>query len=279
VEKKWLFDRKWTRDFTRVRQRFVAEFLGNVHPQINSGSALDVGSGVGDFSKFLSDLGFRVEAVDGRVENVAESKRRYPEITHHTANVEDLPAAEMGTFDLVLCFGLLYHVENPFRAIRNLYSVTGKILLIETMRIPGSETAMQLLDEGQAEDQGLNYVAFYPSESCLIKMLYRAGFPFVYGFERLPADELYTASLWRKRLRTMLVASKVSLTAPNLVLAKDQPRPVPGPSDPWSTPLSRLRDFSAASLFHLRLFAARFVKPWRRKTSPARSGDVGVRPE
>ena len=272
MEKTWLFDRKWTRDFTGIRQKFIAEFLGSVQPQMALGSALDVGCGVGDFSKFLSDLGFCVIAVDGREENVTEAKRRYPEITYRVANVEDLPVAEMGTFDLVLCLGLLYHLENPFRAIRNLHSLTGRILFIETMCVPNSETTMELLDEGHGEDQGLNYVAFYPSESSFIKMLYRAGFPFVYRFEQLPAHELYTKTLWRKRLRTMLVTSKVALTAPNLALVMDQMRPVPGPSDPWTTPLSRLRDFSAASLFKLRVSAARVMKPWRRRVNGARSG-------
>jgi SAM-dependent methyltransferase len=272
LEKKWLFDRQWTRDFTGIRQKFIAEFLGNVRPQMGLGSALDVGCGVGDFSKFLSELGFSVIAVDGREENVTEAKRRYPEISYRVANVENLPVAEMGTFDLVLCFGLLYHLENPFRAIRNLHSLTGRVLLIETMCTPYANTTMELLDEGHCEDQGLNYVAFYPSESTFVKMLYRAGFPFVYRFERLPVHELYTKTLWRKRLRTMLVTSKIALTAPNLALVRDQLRPVPGRSDPWTTPLSRLRDFLVASLFKLRVFAARIMKPWRRKVNPARSG-------
>jgi SAM-dependent methyltransferase len=251
VEKDWLFDRQWTRDFTALRQKFVAEFLGNVQPRIATGSALDVGCGVGDFSKFLLELGFRVTAVDGREENVREAKNRYPEISCRTVDVEDLPIAEMGTFDLVLCFGLLYHLENPFRAIRNLHSLTTELLLIETMCTPTSETTMELLDEGHAEDQALNYVAFYPSEACLVKMLYRSGFPFVYRFIRLPADQLYTASIWRKKLRTFLVASKTALQAPNLAHAQDLYRPVPGPRDPWTTKLSRIRHISERLLTRL----------------------------
>ena len=268
-----------TLDFTGIRQKFVAEFLGNVHPRMGPGSALDAGCGVGNFSKFLADLGFNVIGVDGREENVKEAKRRYPEITYRRADVEDLRFAELGAFDLGLCFGLLYLLENPFRAIRNLHSLAGKILLIETMCIPSSETTMELLDEGHCKEQGLSYAAFYPSESTLVKMLYLAGFPFVYRFDRLPAHKLYTRTLWRKRLRTMLVASKVALTAPNLALVRDQLRTVPGPSDPWSTPLSRLRDFSTASLFRLRVLTARFVKPLRKKMDPAPSGDVDRRRE
>jgi SAM-dependent methyltransferase len=279
MKKMRVLEKQSTRDFAGIRQKFVVEFLENVQPRMGPGSAIDVGCGVGNSSKFLSDMGFRVIAVDEREENVKEAKRRYPEIAFRTANVEDLPVAEMSTFDLVLCFGLLYQLENPFRVIRNLHSLTGNILLIETMCVPSSETTMELLDEGYCEEQGLSYAAFYPSESSLIKMLYRAGFPFVYRFERLPVHKVYTRTLWRKRLRTMLVASKVALTAPNLALERDQMRFVPGPSDPWSTPLSRLRNFSAASLFKLRVLAARFVNLWRRDVSAAPSRDVDRRRE
>jgi len=57
-----------------------------------------------------------------------------------------------------------------------------------------SGAAMELLDEGSSKDQGLDFVAFYPTEECLVKMLYRSGFPFVYLFQRLPEHALYRQS-------------------------------------------------------------------------------------
>jgi FkbM family methyltransferase len=218
VEKKWLFDRQWTRDFTGIRQKFIAEFLESVRPQIGRASALDVGCGVGDFSKFLSDVGFSVTAVDGREENVTEARRRYPNIKFLARNAEDFQLEEMGKFDLVLCVGLLYHLENPFRAVRNLHALTRKVLFVESMCAPGVDPSMKLVDESPTEDQGLNYVAFYPTESCLVKMLYHAGFPFVYGFMSLPDHELFHAALFRRKQRTMLLASTDPLTAPGLKL-------------------------------------------------------------
>lgn len=237
MEKKWQFDKDWTRDFTAVRQSFIREFLGALRQQIELCSALDIGCGVGYFSKFLSELNLRVVAVDGREGNVAEGKARYPEITFLTRDAEDPTLREIGTFDLVLCVGLLYHLENPFRAIRSLHSLTGKILIIESMCAPGSNPGLQLVDEGEAEDQGLNYVAFYPTESCLAKMLYRSGFPFVYDVERLPDHPLFRASLWRRRQRTILAASKCPLTVTGLKLVQD----VRGSWEILLTPRERLK--------------------------------------
>jgi SAM-dependent methyltransferase len=267
VEKEWLFDRKWTRDFTAIRQKFVAEFLESVRSQITPKTALDVGCGVGDFSKFLSEMGMKVVGIDGRSKNVSEAKRRYPEIQFRTANAEDFTADDVGMSDLVLCFGLLYHLENPFRAIRKLYAVTRTVLIIETMRLPSAEATMELLDEGIAEDQGLNYVAFYPSETALIKMLYKSGFSYVYRFARLPADELYSSSVWQKRLRTILAASHSPLGAPNLILEPKPVRRAGGGSDPWTTVLGRVRHSLASNLFKLKVLGARLLRPQRKETN------------
>jgi SAM-dependent methyltransferase len=218
VERQGVFDVDSAQNYNKARQEVISELLSKTQKPLNLTSALDVGCGVGYFAKFLDDLGFHVVAVDGREENVAEGKRRYPQIAFVTRNAEDPGLPEIGTFDFVLCIGLLYHLENPFLAIRNLHSLTNKILVVEAMCAPGTRPILQLVDEGRAENQGLNYVAFYPTEACLTQMLYRAGFANVYGFEKLPSHELFHASLWRRKERTMLVASKHALGAPGLKL-------------------------------------------------------------
>ena len=67
---------------------------------------------------------------------------------------------------------------------------------------------MALVDEGKTEDQGLNHIAFYPTEACLIKMLYRSGYSHVYVFN-VPPDhsdivQVHTHAVhgrcWRPRL-------------------------------------------------------------------------------
>jgi SAM-dependent methyltransferase len=211
VSKNWVFDMGFAVDYTKARQEVVGNLLTDLRASLHLSSALDLGCGIGHFSKYLSDLGFRVIGVDGREENAAEARSRYPEITFITRNVEDADLGNLGTFDFVLCVGLLYHLENPFRTIRSLHKLTGKVLIVEAMCAPSKEPTLYLVDEERGEDQALNYVAFYPTQSCLVKMLYRAGFPHIYGFKKLPSHERFHASFWRRKDRTMLVASKVAL--------------------------------------------------------------------
>jgi SAM-dependent methyltransferase len=237
------FDASSALELTRVREDFIRSFLTRIQPQAVVRNALDVGCGVGYLANFLKELGFEVTAIDGRDENVKEARKRFSGIKFLTGDAEILPLNELEPRDLVLCAGLLYHLENPFRVIRNLHALTRKVLIVEGMCTPGPTATMELLDEGISKDQGLNFVAFYPTEACLVKMLYRAGFPFVYSFDRLPEHPLYRQSLGRKRERTMMAASKISLSDPNLRLAKEPVRPVAGLSDPWTTRLMRSRYF------------------------------------
>jgi SAM-dependent methyltransferase len=229
MSKTFIFDTPEAVRFSQARQHFLQGFLPNLKLQLRLEDALDVGCGVGDFSQFLRDSGFRVSGLDGRKENVEEAQRRVGNVNFHHADVEDASLSTLGPFDLVLCVGLLYHLENPFRAIRNLFALTRKVLIVESRCIPDGSTMLYLVDEGKLEDQGLNYVAFYPSEGCLIKMFYRAGFPFVYRFRNFPDHEQFRKTDTRKRSRTMLVASQVELEDPALVLAEE-----PGNAyDPW----------------------------------------------
>lgn len=44
--------------------------------------------------------------------------------------------SRVGTFDVVWCFGVLYHVPDPFGLIRSLRNVCHRTLLLETLTIP-----------------------------------------------------------------------------------------------------------------------------------------------
>lgn len=221
MNRKWRFDSESTLEFTKVRQAVVGELLAILRERTGLVSALDVGCGLGHFSRFLADLNLRVVAIDAREENVQEAKRRNPDITFHVANAEEISAEQLETFDFVLCVGLVYHLENPFRAIRNLHELTKKVLFLESLTVPGPNPELRLIDENQGEDQGVNYVALCPTESCLVKLLYRSGFPFVYGL-KTPPDHPILFDENKRRERVMLVASKEELSIPTLQWLPEQ---------------------------------------------------------
>jgi len=215
------FDTPEAMRFNEARRTFLEALLVNVGEKYGIGSALDVGCGVGLFCKYLKARGMKVKGLDARTENVDEAKRRNPGVEFDVSNIESLVGGAVGQFDLVVCFGLLYHLENPFLAIRNLFSVTGKLLLVETVIAPWKPLAAFLYEEDQRPDQGVHYVALIPTESFLIKCFYTAGFSFVYKPGILPKHEYFRSSLIKRRRRTFLVASKIELSLTGFDVARE----------------------------------------------------------
>ena len=166
------FDQKEYRQLIEARGETIRRAMRRLKPALGLSNAVDAGCGVGFFSQTLAECGLNVCGFDGRGENVAEARRRFPHIPFEQGDIEERAILQLGRFDLVLCFGLLYHLENPLRAIRNLRGLTEKCLLLESMCLPEEKPSMLLREEPRQEDQGLRDMACYPSEGSLVKMLY-----------------------------------------------------------------------------------------------------------
>ncbi len=201
------FDTRHYQDLIRTRAATIRRVVRALKPALGLHNALDAGCGVGFFTQTLTELGLATRGFDGRFENVVEARKRFPKIAFERGDIESAEIAALGTFDLVLCFGLLYHLESPMRAIRHLRALTGKGLLLESMCVPGDDAHMLLRDEPLQQDQSLTDVAFYPSEPSLVKMLYRAGFAHVYRVPRLPEHDDFRETSDHARRRTVLFAS------------------------------------------------------------------------
>jgi FkbM family methyltransferase len=268
----WVFDQEHYQALNASREKVLRSLIQEQREPLALRSAIDIGCGLGYFSSSLSSLGLNVVGVDARQENVEEARRRHPGIEFHAIDAEQASASRLGQFDLVLCFGLLYHLENPFRVIRNLAGLSTKLVLIEGMVYPSPEPIMALLDENNLKDQGLHYLAFYPSEACLAKMLFRAGFSNCFLPNPMPDHPFFQPQSSSFRIRSMLAASRVPLSSKFLT---PYPEPDQGHT-PWSmTPLYAARGSSqersqappsdlmpkdTSLLRRIRKFAA---KPWR----------------
>jgi SAM-dependent methyltransferase len=224
------FDKKPYLQLIRAQGNTIRGVVDELKPQLNLANALDAGCGVGFFAQALHECGLDVCGFDGRLENVVEARRRFPRIPFGQGDIEDPDIARLGVCDLVLCFGLLYHLENPMLAIRHLRALTGKGLLLESMCLPGADPGMMMREEPSQEDQSLTDIALYPSEGCLVKMLYRAGFAAVYRVAAMPDHDDFRETSERARRRTVLFAS-VAPVRSSCLEAIVEPR---DHRDPWA---------------------------------------------
>ncbi len=224
------FDQKEYRQLIEARGETIRRAVKRLKPALGLSNAVDAGCGVGYFSKTLVECGLNACGFDGREENVAEARHRFPQIPFEQGDIEERAILQLGRFDLVLCFGLLYHLENPLQAMRNLRGLTGKCLLLESMCVPEEKPAMLLRDEPRQDDQSLTNMALYPSESSLVKMLYRVGFRMVYRVRPLPDHEDFRETTEHRRRRTVLLASNTAIDVAGFRLVTEPCEP----EDPWA---------------------------------------------
>ena len=255
VQAPWIFDQPHYLKHIEARGALIGKLVPELTAALGLATALDAGCGPGFFAKVLSDCNLEVRGFDAREVNISQARRRYPNISFETRDIEDSSVAQLGVFDLVLCFGLLYHLESPLRAIRHLRKLTGKVLLLESMCIPSEQSVVLLREEPDRDDQSITDLAFYPSEECIVKMMYRAGFSSVYRTLSLPDHGDFRATAESARRRTLLVASYEPIDLPDLILAKETFET----TDPWAKTggLARISRFAKKSLPE-KLRSARF---------------------
>ena len=105
--------------------------------------AIDLACHQGWFAAHLAQRGFgSVLGVDARAEHIADATLMRDllglrKLAYLQSDVHTLDAVALGSHDLVLCFGLIYHLENPVGALRIARALCRRLCLIETQIAPG----------------------------------------------------------------------------------------------------------------------------------------------
>lgn len=112
--------------------------------------------------------------------------------------------SHLGTFDVVIFVGVLYHLEDPLGALRRVASLTNEVALIRTVaiQVPGVDSAMwEFYPDAELEGDSSNWWA--PNATALEGATRAAGFSTYRSRTQTPrADDsvvryLLTAQAWR----------------------------------------------------------------------------------
>ncbi len=110
----------------------------------------------------------------------------------------EVDLAKLGVFDVVFYFGVLYHVHNPFEALKRLAKVTKTVAIIETeaISIPRYENLAltEFYETNELNGDVNNWWA--PTEKALIGMCRAAGFKEVKSLIAPPKNRF---SLFKKQ--------------------------------------------------------------------------------
>lgn len=170
--------------------------------RIHEIDCLDIGCHEGFYSLAMARKGVRhVLAIDARPENLRRARFVAEAMGVHNVEfregrVETLTNDLGQNFELTLFLGLLYHVEDPMRCLRQVAAVTRELCVIETQVIDEVEGCAEwgsrewtrpyqgviaVIDEsGEFEahnrETGISPMATCPSPKALLFMLKQAGF-------------------------------------------------------------------------------------------------------
>jgi SAM-dependent methyltransferase len=213
--RKLLFDEPYYIEINEARWAVAERVLKHIRSkgEIALQTCLDVGCGPGWFSERISKMGIAVTGLEGRRELIDMAVQRCPQAKFKHLDLEEPDQLQdLSPADMVFCFGLLYHVENPFKLLRRLYALAGHILFIESIVVPSDYPCAWLVEEGKNETQGLSHHSFILSRPALIGILQRVGFPFVYRYHGVVMHPDFMESEGLHPRRGIFLASKVQLS-------------------------------------------------------------------
>jgi SAM-dependent methyltransferase len=212
-----LFDQPYYLAINEARWPVFEHLLGVARQAGPIDSILDAGCGPGWFAEKMSAAGLKVLGVDARVQLVIEARRRAPKARFEAfdfdrAELDDAPDQQ----DAVFAFGLLYHLENPLRAIRVMRACARHAVFLETMTIPERTATARLVQENPNETQGFHGLALVMTPTAIVHALFAVGFAHVYVYEGGVAHPDFAQTAERHKRRDIFLATDAPVSDPTL---------------------------------------------------------------
>lgn len=166
------------------------EHLSSLNLPLTNASVLEIGAAIGDHSMYYLDRGCSVTAVEPRAENclvyqqfitrLIDQENHAERVRLINTDAESFQLKVKGRFDIVHCYGLLYHLEDPETVLKNMAAHCQGLFLLETRVSFGQHEALNPIDE----DPNVIMYSYHgpgcrPTRPWLLARL-RELYPFVY---------------------------------------------------------------------------------------------------
>ena len=89
------------------------EHLASLRIPVAGMTVLEVGAGIGDYSHYYMDRNCQMTITEVKPINLHILKDRYPNHDVRQLNMEQPVPISNSAFDVVHCYGLLYHLSDP----------------------------------------------------------------------------------------------------------------------------------------------------------------------
>lgn len=178
-------------EFTKNRIQKIENVFGR--NWFGGKTVLELGCGHGDIGKHLYSLGARVTFADARTEYLEKIRDENPNFVNAKYGIIDQDDEWMTDefYDLIIHFGVLYHLQNWKQDLRCTLTHTDKLLL-ESIVCPTSEHIDNPVQEVDSGQNAFNGVGSWISEGAIEKELDINSTKFI----RLDDSSLNTSWTW-----------------------------------------------------------------------------------
>jgi SAM-dependent methyltransferase len=148
---------------------------------------LELGCGHGDIGAFLASLGANVLALDGRKQNVNFAKLKHRKVSSFKCIQFNLEKefSEFGHFDVIINFGLLYHLKNVDEHLRCCFKIADDILFETVVCDSTDPHKIFFCDEDKLiEEEALEGTGCRPSPFYVERLAEESGFEVIRHFSR-----------------------------------------------------------------------------------------------
>lgn len=184
-----IFDNGHMNRHAQRKRYFFDPLVKHLGGSLAGKRVLDLGCNAGFWSLCALEEGCEfVVGIDGRQTHIDQAnfvfevsdveKNRYHFVC---GNIFEIDFCEFGTFDIVLCLGLMYHISKPMILMEKIAQVNSDILIIDTTlsRLPGSFLQIErdrLYEPRHAMDYEL---VFYPTKQAVFDIVQQFGYSVV----------------------------------------------------------------------------------------------------
>lgn len=202
------------------RLRTIIQYYGA--DRLRGMKVLELGCGYGDIGMGLWTLGADVFFSDARQEHLEVIRSRYPSLPRNRLMQIDLEKGiePSDRFDLILHLGVLYHLTNWEKSIRDCAKVA-RFMVLESEVCDSDDNSFEISIQEEGYDQAFSGVGTRPSADNIEREMREAGF----AVERIADSRcnsefhvydwpVTNSNTWRHGLRRFWFCGTDGLTRP-----------------------------------------------------------------